>query len=162
MSTTLTTIREGIVTALSANTTGGGYHYDLTASGQVVTGWYDAPPITGKACVMLAKWSLGIEHGPPLTREQNTVDWLLVGFAPIASDAMTDRATASEQLAGDIMRSLRKAVRNSAGALYATTPPVLDVDFDAEPDVLEGNRGEWATVAVVAKFYYRVGLEDGA
>lgn len=155
-------IRAAIKTALAKNTTAGGYFYDLTGTDQVVQGWYDAPPRTGLAQVMIAHWTVSTTPGPPLSQESVTAEFLLMAWAPATADTADARATASEQIADDVAKRLRIATRTSGEDIAALSTPILEVAIQFEPVApLEQDVAAWAQIAITAAFTYRVSLTGG-
>lgn len=120
MSTKLTTLREGIVSALAGCTVAGGYYYDLNGAGQVICGVYESPPRSGVACVMLAALDVSSRMGEPLGAFTRTATWTLACWAPATVDKPAERMLAQEQLLDDVTRALEIAVRSSSGVLFGS------------------------------------------
>lgn len=120
MPTKLTTLREGMVTALSACTIAGGYYYDLNGDGQVICGVYESPPRSGVAVVMLAALDVSSRMGEPLGAYTRTATWTLACWAPATVDKPAERMLAQERLLDDVTRALEIAVRSSTGGLFGS------------------------------------------
>lgn len=118
MSTKLTILREGLVTALSACTVAGGYFNDLSGDGQVICGVYESPPRSGVACVMLAALDVSSRMGEPLGGFTRVATWTLACWAPATIDKPAERMLAQERLLDDVTRAIESAVRVDGGALY--------------------------------------------
>lgn len=158
---TASTIRTGVKTALSAITPANGYTSDLSGASQVIFGSYGLPTLTGKAQVMIADWSLAIEHDAQLGLYRHTVTYTILGWAPATASTLDEKDEAATVLLDDVVKALRKMVRNTSGSLYGT---VLDVLVrDAGP--IGGLEGEvaagWGCFGAVVEVWYKANSEAG-
>ena len=161
MSTKITTLRQGIVTALSAVTTGGGYYTTLSGNDQVIYGVYDVPPRSGVPCVMLAAFDLSSTMGPPLGVYTRTATWTLVCWAPATVDKPAERMLAQEQLLDDVTVALERAVRQSGGALYGGDWYDVQLTEVTEVSGLSGDAAGCVTFGVRFEFFARAPKTGG-
>jgi len=135
---TITTLRQGIVSALSAIAAGSTYHNTLTGDDQVVNGIYGSPARGGVPTVMVGRPRSSSVHGIQIGGYTRTVTFPIVCWAPHVTEAVADKLSAAEKLAQDVAIAIEAAVNTPTGALHdAVISVIVNVaDFDgAEGDI---------------------------
>ena len=143
----VTTIRQGIVTAISAVVAGSTYHNTLTGGDQVKHGIYAAPARTGIPCVMVGRGRIASQHGGPLGQYTRTCTFQVVCWAPHTTEDPDAKISAAEALAQDVTIAIEAAVNAVGGTLheYTTAAIVEDADFDgSEGDIA----AQWGVAAL--------------
>lgn len=148
----VTTLREGIVTALAAVTAGSTYHNTLTGTDQVKKGLYATPPRKALPCVMVGRAALTNEHGEPLGSYRRTAVFTMVCWAPATSADPEERLTAAEKLAQDVAVCIETAINAPTGSLFSSciSGKVDAVDFEGA----EGDVAGWATALLTFSIVY--------
>ena len=143
----VTTIRHGVVTAISAIVAGSTYHNTLAGGDQVKHGLYAAPARTGLPCVMVGRGRIASTHGGPLGQYTRTCVLQVVCWAPHDTEDPDDKISAAEALAQDVTVAIETAVNSVSGALheYCVACIVEDADFDgSEGDIA----AQWGVAAL--------------
>lgn len=134
----VTTIRQGLVTAISSIVAGSTYHNTLTGDDQVKHGVYAAPTRTGLPCVMVGRGRIASVHGGPLGQYTRTCTFQVICWSPHDAETPDAKITAAEKLAQDVTIAIESAVNDPTGALhtYTVACAVDDIDFDgSEGDI---------------------------
>ena len=114
----LTTLRQGVATALRAIAAGSTYHTTLTGDDQVVAGLYANPPRTGSPCVMVGAPTWSSEHGQQLGAYTRKLQLRLVCWAPTGTDTTDAKMTAIEKLTQDVTIAVETAINYEIGRAH--------------------------------------------
>ena len=109
MATTTDAVLTQLKTVIAAITTGGGYHYSLDGSDQVLVGNYPESAREGVASVQVADWSVTSSYDADLNSFRRTLRFVLLGRVPADGDSTEDRAIATARLLDDVISAIEKS-----------------------------------------------------